>query len=172
MKAKTSVLVSFVFGAALASLPYTLSMGHINAQGAGPIGGGGGIGGGGVATGRAPQGGFQQPGAGQRFPGQVMVNSMTTSGDHLFAAVGDTIYKIRIDTMRIEGQAILPMPRGQGGQGGFGGGAGGQGGQGGRPGQGGQGGGGFGGAGGQGGSGGVGGGQGGAGGGGGVPPKK
>lgn len=50
-----------------------------------------------------------------------MVSSMTISGNYLFAAAGDTIYKINIENMAIMGQAKLPQPRpqqfGQGGQG-------------------------------------------------------
>ena len=50
-----------------------------------------------------------------------MVNNMTTSGNYLFASAGDTIYKISMSTMQIEGQVKIPQPRpqqfGQGGQG-------------------------------------------------------
>lgn len=166
MKAKSSVFVAFAIGAIVASLPYTLSSGRTNAQGAGPVrqGGGGQPGqpqpgfNGGAGQGQFGQG--QRPFAGQGGP---VVNSMTAAGDFLFVASGDTVYKIRIESMKIEGQTKLPGQRIQPGglppqgNGGFGGG--------GRPGQGGQGG--FGG-GGQGGNSG----QGGIGGGGQIPPKK
>ncbi len=46
---------------------------------------------------------------------------MTVAGDMLFAAAGDTIYKISISNMRIEGQVKIPQPQPQfqagGGQG-------------------------------------------------------
>jgi hypothetical protein len=121
MKPTPSILVSFVVGAVIASLPYTLSAGKANAQGAGPAQGqgfpppqGGGFGGG-----VAGQPG--NPGPGQfRYGGQPMVNSMTTSGNYLFAASGDTIYKIQIDTMSIIGQTRLPQSRQAGQQGGQG----------------------------------------------------
>lgn len=118
MQAKTSVFVAFALGAILASLPYTLASRTTMAQNAGPAQG----------QGFPPQGGgqgFPGQGGGQGFPGQggqgfpgggqfrmgAMVNSMTTSGDFLFAASGDTIYKIQISTMRIEGQTKLPQPQ-------------------------------------------------------------
>ena len=118
MKAKTSIIVSFVFGAAIASLPFTLNSGHTVAQGAGPAqsqGGVGGFGGGSAGVG-------QVGGSGQGFPaqnrqlGSTMVSTMTTSGEFLFASSGDVIYKIRMSNMAIEGQIRLPALRGaQGG---------------------------------------------------------
>ena len=41
------------------------------------------------------------------------VQSMTTSGNYLFAASGDTIYKINEDGMIIVGQVKLPRPQPQ-----------------------------------------------------------
>ena len=112
MKVNSSIVVAFVVGAVLASLPYTLSSGKTVAQGAGPA----------QSQGFPPsQGGFQGgpqgvppglPGQG-RLGGQAMVNSMTTAGEFLFAASGDTIYKIRINNMQIEGQTRLPQNRPQ-----------------------------------------------------------
>lgn len=125
MKANSSVFVAFAVGAVLASLPYTLSTRSTLAQGAGPTGQAqGGFGQG--QPGFAGQGGFGQ---GQRFGlGQPGVTSMTTSGAFLFAASGDSIYKIKIDTMKIEGETKLPRPQFQpgigNGGGGFGGGQG------------------------------------------------
>lgn len=52
---------------------------------------------------------------------QPGVTSMTTSGAYLFAAAGDTIYKIKIETMKVEGQTNLPRPQFQPGLGGGGG---------------------------------------------------
>ena len=120
MKVNSSIVASFVVGAILASLPYTLSGGKTLAQGAGPNQGQG--------QGFPPQQGGPQgfPGQGQgqgfgqgqqRFGGSPMVNSMTTAGNNLFAAAGDTIYKIDIDTMAIKGQTKLPAPRPQQDQG-------------------------------------------------------
>lgn len=111
MKAKSSVFVSFAVGAVLASLPYTLSLGKTQAQGAGPVQQGG-FGG---ATQAAPaQGGFGGGafggGQGQRF-GMQNVSSMVTSGSLLFASSGDTIYKIDINSMKVIGEAKLPAPR-------------------------------------------------------------
>jgi hypothetical protein len=109
MKAKSSIFVSFAVGAILASLPYTLSIGKANAQAAGPAQQGG-------FNGQAvpPQGGFGGGGAfggpGQRFGG-ANVSSMVTSGSLLFAASGDTIYKIDINSMKVMGEAKLPAPR-------------------------------------------------------------
>lgn len=123
MKVNSSIIAAFVAGAVVASLPYTLSSGKTVAQGAGPAQGGGF--GGGQAGGA--QGGQTLPGQGQgQFrQGQMpmngpMVNSMTTSGNMLFAAAGDTIYKIEMESMRIVGQAKLPAPRQGGGGGGQG----------------------------------------------------
>lgn len=109
MKAKSSIFVSFAVGAVLASLPYTLSLGKTQAQGAGPVQQGG-FGG---ATQAAPaQGGFAPgfAGQGQRF-GMQNVSSMVTSGSLLFASSGDTIYKIDINSMKVIGEAKLPAPR-------------------------------------------------------------
>ena len=118
MKARTSVVASFVVGAAIASLPYTLSSRHTVAQGAGPAQTQGGLGGFGGGNG----GGGQAGGIGQGFPaqgrqiGSPAVTSMTASGEFLFAASGDSVYKIRISNMAIEGQTRLPAMRGpQGG---------------------------------------------------------
>lgn len=118
MKVKSSIIASFVVGAILASLPYTLSSGKTLAQGAGPNNGLG------QGQGFPPQQGgpgFPGQGQGQGFPGQgqqrpmgsPMVNSMTTAGNNLFVAAGDTIYKIDIDSMQIKGQTKLPAPRPQ-----------------------------------------------------------
>ena len=125
MKVNSSIVASFVVGVLLASLPYTLSSGKTVAQGAGPAqtGGFGGAQGGGQSfpgqgAGAGP--GFAGQGQGQFRPGGQMVNTMTTSGEFLFASAGDVIYKIRISNMSIEGQTRLPAPRGQqqgGGQG-------------------------------------------------------
>ena len=126
MKTKTSIFASFVVGAAIASLPYTLSSGKTFAQGAGPALAGG-------QSGFPPQGGQGFPGQGgqQGFPGQggpgqpnqmqqmqmqmamSTVQSMTSSGNFLFAASGDTIYKINMNSMQLEGQVKLPHPQNQ-----------------------------------------------------------
>ena len=124
MKTKTSIFASFVVGAAIASLPYTLSSGKTFAQGAGPALAGG-------QSGFPPQGGQGFPGQGgqQGFPGQggpgqpnqmqqmqmamSIVQSMTSSGNFLFAASGDTIYKINMNSMQLEGQVKLPHPQNQ-----------------------------------------------------------
>jgi len=115
MKGKSSIFVSFAIGAVLASLPYTLSNGKTIAQAAGPAVGGQGFGGGQQGGQFPPQGGpgfgggqAGFPGQGQRFGMGAMVNSMTTTGEFLFASSGDTIYKIRISSMKIEGQTKLP----------------------------------------------------------------
>ena len=123
MKINSSIIASFVVGAVIASLPYTLSSGKTMAQGAGPNSGVG------QGQGFPPQQGQGFPGQGQGFPGQgqqgfpgqgqqrpmgsPMVNSMTTSGNWLFVSAGDTIYKIAIDSMQITGQTKLPAPRPQ-----------------------------------------------------------
>jgi hypothetical protein len=119
MKVNSSIVASFVVGAIIASLPYTLSSGKTIAQNAGPNQGQG--------QGFPPQQGGPQgfPGQGQgqfgqgqqRFGGSPMVNSMTSAGNNLFVAAGDTIYKIDIDTMVIKGQTKLPAPRPQQDQG-------------------------------------------------------
>lgn len=122
MKINSSMVASFVVGAILASLPYTLSSGKTVAQSAGPNQGQG--------QGFPPQQGGPQgfPGQGQgqgqgfgqgqqRFGGSPMVNVMTTSESWLFAAAGDTIYKIEISSMKIVGQTKLPQPRPQQDQG-------------------------------------------------------
>ena len=107
MKAKTSIIVSFVFGAAIASLPFTLNSGHTVAQGAGPAqsqGGVGGFGGGSAGVG-------QVGGSGQGFPAQNR-----QLGSTMVSTSGDVIYKIRMSNMAIEGQIRLPALRGaQGG---------------------------------------------------------
>ncbi len=127
MKVNSSIIASFVVGAIVASLPYTLSSGKTVAQGAGPNQGQG------QGQGFPPQQGGPQgfPGQGQgqfgqgqgfgqgqqRFGGSPMVNSMTSAGNNLFVAAGDTIYKIDIDSMAIKGQTKLPQPRPQQDQG-------------------------------------------------------
>jgi hypothetical protein len=119
MKVNSSIVASFVIGAVVASLPYTLSGRKTLAQGAGPNQGQG--------QGFPPQQGGPQgfPGQGQGQFGQgqgfgqgqqrigaaPMVNVMTTSESWLFASAGDTIYKIEISSMKIVGQTKLPQPR-------------------------------------------------------------
>ncbi len=122
MKINSSIVASFVVGAIIAALPYTLSSGKTVAQGAGPNQGQG------QGQGFPPQQGGPQgfPGQGQgqgfgqgqqRFGGSPMVNSMTSAGNNLFVAAGDTIYKIEISSMKIVGQTKLPQPRPQQDQG-------------------------------------------------------
>jgi hypothetical protein len=120
MKVNSPIIVAFVAGAVLASLPYTLSSGKTVAQGAGPVGQGQGF--------PPIQGGPQPAPPGQGFPGQggqgqfrpngVQVTSMTTSGQWLFASGGDTIYKIDMSSMQVMGQVRLQpqRPQNQGGQ--------------------------------------------------------
>ena len=126
MKVNSSIIASFVVGAVIASLPYSLSSGKTVAQVAGPNqgqgqGGPGQLGGPqgfpGQGQGQFGQGQGQFGQGQQRFGGSPMVNSMTTAGNNLFVAAGDTIYKIDIDSMAIKGQTKLPAPRPQQDQG-------------------------------------------------------
>jgi hypothetical protein len=121
MKGSSKIVSAFAAGLVVASLPYTLLSGRVDAQAAGP------------QQGRPPQqgGGFGQGGPGGG-PGGGMpmnfppVNSMVTMNGFVFASAGNIVYKIDPESMRISGEtALMPKQRGNRQPGGQGGGQGG-----------------------------------------------
>jgi hypothetical protein len=99
MKSSPKLFAAFIAGAAIASLPYTLSLGQAHAQGAGPAG-------------PPPQGGF--PGGFQGGPmpmGGAPINTLVYSGDYIYAGAGNMLYKVNANAMVVEKVIALNPPQ-------------------------------------------------------------